>query len=56
MADHAHSMPASVRAASICARMLAALALSFLFALAAIGLAMPDPVTAGRAVAVEAVR
>lgn len=56
MAEHAHSMPAFVRAASICARTLAIFAFPSLFALAVIGIATSDPVTSGRALAVEVVR
>lgn len=56
MAEHAHSMSAPSRAASICAQFVAGIALSFLLAIAVIGLETPDPVTSGHAYAVEAVR
>ncbi|MBV1835740.1 hypothetical protein [Acetobacter estunensis] len=56
MAENAHSTPASVRAAESRANIAVALFVSFLIALSVFGLGSPDPVTSGRAYAVEAIR
>jgi hypothetical protein len=56
MAENAHSIPVSTRAAESRAHILAALIVPFLIALAIFGLGSPDPVTSGLSYAMEAVR
>ncbi|GBQ28440.1 hypothetical protein AA0472_2706 [Acetobacter estunensis NRIC 0472] len=56
MTENAHSTPASKQAEEAHANILAAILVSFLIALSVYGLGSPDPVTAGHAYAVEAVR